>query len=633
MNPSGENRSALDFATPRKEDRFWTTPGLAGIAVMGIVFVALAAVTWRKWPDPIIDFGTQVYIPWRITQGAVLYRDLYYFAGSPLSQYFNALLFKLFGVSFTVLIVANLAILTMFLVFIYRRFLAVSNVLTATAIGVGILVIFAFAQYTGTGNYNYIAPYSHEAIHGCFLSLFVLGILSDWLARPRPGTAALAGFLTGMVSLTKPDIFLALMACCAATVALFLWRQYQLKLAAKSMAAFGVAASVVPFLFFLLFLRSEDWKTSLHSIVFGWVPLFVPAVRNNPFYVGFRGMDRPAMHVREMSLHFVCAVAVIALYSIVLRRLIPWANRDGKPRLIAWLVWLVTVSPLVAWALSFDWINAGSSLPLWCVAALGLLLWQFKNTTDPLRLMFLILWTIFSLFLMSKLGLYARIWQVGFILAMPAFAITIFLLLWLLPSLLETHQRVPARFLRATIMVALVLGAAQLFHRSYQTFASKGQPLGKGGDTIYAFGPDAEIGEGAKLALDWIDKNIPTDGTLAVLPSGVNLNYLSRRINPTPCLFWDPNSMGVFGQENMTRQFEAAPPDYIMIIEQDQSEFGVQYLGQSPGYGEELMQWIKQNYHAAVVIGALPLRDGRFGIEFLKRSPAPTTSGPVTTAP
>ncbi len=76
--------------------------------MVALAFVFAAAISWRRWPDLLVDFGGQLYIPWRLANGAVLYRDLFYFAGGPLSQYFNALLFKIFGTSFLTLIVANL---------------------------------------------------------------------------------------------------------------------------------------------------------------------------------------------------------------------------------------------------------------------------------------------------------------------------------------------------------------------------------------------------------------------------------------------------------------------------------------------------------------------------------------------
>jgi hypothetical protein len=106
----------VDAFTPEKRwtEKFtrvrglaWLDSNWAGLAVV-VAFVAAAAVSRRKWPDVIIDFRMQLYVPWRICHGAVLYRDLHYLAGGPFSQYFNALLFKIFGVSFRTLIFTNL---------------------------------------------------------------------------------------------------------------------------------------------------------------------------------------------------------------------------------------------------------------------------------------------------------------------------------------------------------------------------------------------------------------------------------------------------------------------------------------------------------------------------------------------
>ena len=105
-----------------------------------------------------------------------LYRDLHYLAGGPFSQYFNALLFKIFGVSFRTLIFANLAITAGLLVLIYRRFLAAADRWTATTICLGIVLVFAFNEYQVVGNYNYIAPYSHELFHGLVLSILAIAL-------------------------------------------------------------------------------------------------------------------------------------------------------------------------------------------------------------------------------------------------------------------------------------------------------------------------------------------------------------------------------------------------------------------------------------------------------------------------
>jgi hypothetical protein len=94
MSTPNDGRADPDHSSNLAERKsFWTAANIAGLAVVALAFVLMAALSWRKWPDAIVDFGTRLYIPWRLLAGAVLYRDLYYFAGGPFSQYFNALLF------------------------------------------------------------------------------------------------------------------------------------------------------------------------------------------------------------------------------------------------------------------------------------------------------------------------------------------------------------------------------------------------------------------------------------------------------------------------------------------------------------------------------------------------------------
>jgi len=76
-------------------------------------------VSWLKWPEPQIDFGTQLYAPWRLAEGDVLYRDVAQNYG-PLSQYFNALLFVVFGPGLVVLVTANLVIFGLILLTLSR---------------------------------------------------------------------------------------------------------------------------------------------------------------------------------------------------------------------------------------------------------------------------------------------------------------------------------------------------------------------------------------------------------------------------------------------------------------------------------------------------------------------------------
>ena len=75
--------------------------------VLAVMFSVMIAWSWCKWPDILVDFGRELYVPWQIATGKVLYKDIAHLFG-PFSSYFNALLFKLFGASYIVLVVSNI---------------------------------------------------------------------------------------------------------------------------------------------------------------------------------------------------------------------------------------------------------------------------------------------------------------------------------------------------------------------------------------------------------------------------------------------------------------------------------------------------------------------------------------------
>src|SRR5580693_2451809 len=103
-----------------------------GGAAVATCLALLTLYTWRKWGDILVDFGLQLYVPWKLSTGAVLYRDVAYLTGGPLSQYYHALLFRVFGVSLLTIIVSNLVILALLVALIYKSFYRISDAWTAT---------------------------------------------------------------------------------------------------------------------------------------------------------------------------------------------------------------------------------------------------------------------------------------------------------------------------------------------------------------------------------------------------------------------------------------------------------------------------------------------------------------------
>ena len=565
-----------------------------GFLLVGCVFVVVTELSWRKWPDILVDYGMQLYLPWRISEGDVLYRDVMYLTGGPLSQYFNALLFKLFGVSFSTLIFANLTITAGLLVLVYRRFLAAADQLTAAMICMGIVLVFAFQHSGLIGNYNYVTPYCHEVFHGLVLSIVVVAWLSDWVDKRQVRYAVAAGLGSGLVFLTKPDVFLALAVCVAAAFMAASYSQRRAGFAVKSLLGF-LAAGVVPLLgFYAYFVRVEDWRSGLRGVFAAWMPLWHTSITQDPFYQWCLGLDLPFMHVEKMVEYFMFVMVVTVIYAWAYRGDVESKfKRMGTP----WVVMLLLALPLMVLGAAWSWMDCGRVLPLVGMCTCVLLGVNYRKSSMDPALIFPLLWNVFGVALLAKLGFYPRIWHYGFALAMPAFAGSVYLFVWLLPVWLERRYQVRFQMFRVTACLVLLTGYGHLFWRSETYYVRKTVPVGSGGDKMMAYGAAEDPFHGnVEVALRWMETNAPKGATLAVLPEGAMINYLSRRVNPTRYPVWLPPELKVFGQTNMTAAFEISSPEYVVILNRSLMEYGVGYFGYDPHYGTDLAEWMSDHY-------------------------------------
>ncbi len=192
----------------------------------------------------LIDYGRELYVPWRLAEGEVLYRDVGWIYG-PLSPYFNALLFKLFGTSLTVLALSNLVLTAILTAVIYRMFVQWTSRWVSTVCCVTFLCLFAFAHLQQVGNYNFICPYSHSLTHGIFLSLVGLLALGRFLQTRERGWLVCHSLCFGLVLLSKLEVFVAF--ACAALVgwAVFFWRDRPAPRVAAGYVALGGVCFVV----------------------------------------------------------------------------------------------------------------------------------------------------------------------------------------------------------------------------------------------------------------------------------------------------------------------------------------------------------------------------------------------------
>ena len=71
---------------------------------------------------------------------------------------------------------------------------------------------------------------------------------------------------------------------------------------------------------------------------------------------------------------------------------------------------------------------------------------------------------------------------------------------------------------------------------------------------------------------------IPPGKTLLVLPEGIMLNYLLRLESPNGPVNYLPVETAVFGEPRILSGLQKTPPDFVIVVRKDLSEFGFRAL-------------------------------------------------------
>ncbi len=616
------------FQEVKRFGRKWGSPLL-----LLAVFLGLTVWSWRRWADPIIDFGRELYIPWQLTTGQVLYRDLAYFNG-PLSPYLNALWFRVFGVSFTSLIVINLLIIMGITWILFRVIKGSADELTALLAALVFLCAFAFAHYEPIGNFNFVCPYSHDLTHGIALTILSLWVIWRWRNGSSRVMAFLAGLCLGLVFLTKAEVFLAAAAATGVGVSLvILSRRKSLGELLQTFLILSLAM-LIPLAGFFFYLSAQmPVSQAVKGIAGTWGALWNSNVTHNLFYRRIMGLDRLGVNSRMILWEFLALLLLAGAAAAV-----SMGFRAGRQKL---MILLGTAAILLAgscWARQISpppWLLEGWPLPLLTVLlAIVVLAACWRKWTDPQFLKDvapLAFWVTLALVLLFKTFFRPSLSQYGFVLALPAAILLVVTLMYLVPKGLQAYGGAGAIF-RGLFAVILLADLLVLLTLSNYFYSQKNYVVGTGNDAIITYNPQirgkVEIplllpylprGEAMNQLLQQIESRMAPGANFVVLPEGVMVNYLTRRRNPTPFVNFMPPELAIFGESAILKALQAHPPDYVILIHKDTAEYGVWFFGADPAYGKLIMTWVASQYRPVWQTQHEPLQDKNFGIKLLQR--------------
>ncbi len=587
-----------------------------GLLVLALLAACFLHLSWRKWPDAIVDTGAQWYDIWRVSQGAAPYHDFVWNYG-PLSLLCNGLLFKCFGPGMMVLVTANLVVYGAIVVLAYLAFRAAWGRLAAFAALAVFISVFSFSILNGVGNYNYATPYTHEATHGILLLLVTALVLVRWCRQASRPLAFFLGLCGGVAAVLKPEFMLA-----AGILAIAGWlvrrrqgppvrpAEYALILGGVALPTLGCAAWLA---------RGEAWPAALvDSCQAWWLVLVEHEKRADLVHQSlFTGFDQPWRNA-GLELQAACR-AVVVIGTIWAAG---WLVNRFRSRALRWVAALAPLAAvcfiqrktIASWVLHPSLANAlavirsihfdsyaGRCLPGLMAIALVIVAvrlrreWRQNGRAEKRALMALAL-VLLAGAMLARMILRARIDHFGFSQAALAGMVASAVMVAEIPR--WTGPGLWGRRL-AALGSLLVLGTAcsSFVAQSAIIRADQTQPVAAGRDRFYAFDPEVdETGLLVNWAVERL-RTIPPQATLQVLPEGVMINYLSRHRRPLP---------EDFSQEDLyVKELARTPPDYVIIISRDLREHNIAQFGAPGQLGEKILPWLRENY---VVEASLPGR-------------------------
>ncbi len=561
----------------------------AGPALVLVANLVMLLWFWGRAPDPVIDFGREIYMPWRITEGQHLYRDFTYFNG-PFSPYFNALVFKIFGVSLSTLTITNLVLAMGMTALLYRMLLEIGDRWSATIALALMPFVFTFGQLNYVANFNWITPYSHDLTHGILLSIGMIGALWMLSRRRNMGWSILAGALLGLVFLTKAEVFLAALLAAIGGMIVVLRSDADHKRRWLTSVLFLIAAIVPPIIAFVLlrsFLPTHEVVLALEG---SWRWLGNRELLDNPYFKLINGTDHLAANIGT-TLLWAGVYCVIAAVIAAIAQMLPPARRTRLIISISsalavvvgfWFIWMKIQWPNFIRPVQLFMAGGGIALIVLIVRR-----WHDREAIARLALPFMLV--IFAGALLGKILWNVRAVHYGFALSLLATLLTINAVVYWSVRIVKARGGSP-EFVRAIWIALILVASGQHFLVDFVYLKKKQYVVSAGGDAFLADIRGKMLNDASEFLLEHTQPN----QTLVAMPEGFLLNYLTRRVNPTIYHQFTLPNLIMYGEDNIVANLKAHPPDVIALVHVDNIEYGKRFFGRD--YGQEIWDWVSVNY-------------------------------------
>lgn len=575
----------------------WNRTTYTGLVILVVLWAARMYATWATWGNLTIDGGHEMYVPAVLSEGKMLYRDIWW-QYTPLSVYLNAYLFRLFGENLNVLYWAGSLSALASALLLYAAGMRLSSWLAGWTTA-AIVIIQAFNPYI----FCFPLPYSFAAVYGClaaclFVFFALLAAHSDqWMwTFGAASTAALA-------LLDKLEFGAACYATLLVLIAARCIQQHSWKRIGRDFLAIlpgatvcGLVAAWMISIRGVEFITQENiisWPTTYYMKTYGKMWLAA---------TGF-AINGPALG--QAALRTALVAAVFAEICMVLRR----ARSERRAIFTLTLVVVAVACVIGVWRPQAETVFRSIFLPrdmvLYVVIAALAACWYFWEQRTETALAAALLLT-FSALLAFRILLGMNVSDYPIYYNGPV--ILGFLLL--APSLLPRSARSSQVVLQRQFLICSVCLTAAVLHIGVFPKRKDLVPLTTSRGTIRV---SKLMAERYGLAIAFMKEKAARGEAVLSLPEDTSLYFLSGTYCPTRVFMFVPGLL-VPGKmtDELIAEIERAPVRYLIWSNRTFWEMGAPNFGTD--FDRPLGDYLRTHYRFVRPLAPPPMGEWDAGI-------------------
>ncbi len=564
-------------------------PVIAFLAV-GICFFFMLHVSWLKWGDIIIDTGRELYLPKVLSEGRLLYRDIFYVYG-PFSPYFNALLFKLFGASITTAAAGGIAMAAISTWLVFRLAGIWLGRGSALFVTVCYVLVVPFGNMLIVPIFNFALPYSYPAVHSLVFSLASLLFYRRYLEKGESRELNIALFMFFLALLTKVEVAVWLGAALyAGFVCEYAYGGeplFRAALKSGKRMVWPVLGVLAIFLFTILMGAAEAYYAMM-------------AAAGSNFTVGTKSSFAKGLLFGEPDAGKAIRYSILTTLHLALILGIAGYSGQLYDRLTAdpvknRLRHLAHIGAAASLMLVYMYFKIGKGdlyKPFTAVSVAALVIslmgwWRGSERRDRI---FLASLSLFSILMLGRIFFNPTPGAFGFYLSVPAFILFAIFLFRIMPDIFGGGMAGKYIKIVSILMIGtmtytsldLTLYNYSMFDAPFET--PKGTVTSPVDQRVKAYGQLTDF----LMLPEYRNK------TLVMFPEGLLINFITGLENPLyqyqflPIDIRSPAAMS-----RLIKDFEAKKPDFFVLTDRDVEEYGAKdYLE----YASQLKDYIEAHY-------------------------------------